>query len=44
MRRLLQSIAPFLHLTRVTTAFAAVSNVWLIVLWTRFHEDERGFV
>lgn len=44
MRRVLQTIAPVLHLTRVTTAFAAVANVWLIVLWTRFHEEERGLV
>jgi hypothetical protein len=42
MRRILHAIAPVLHLTRVTTAFAAVANVWLIVLWTRVHEAERG--
>lgn len=35
MRSLLRHILPALHLTRVTTAFAAVANVWFIVLWTR---------
>ncbi len=44
MRRFLHAIAPYLHLTRVTTAFAAVANVWLIVLWTRAHAAERGLV
>lgn len=24
-----------LHLTRITTAFAAVGNVWFVILWTR---------
>jgi hypothetical protein len=28
-------LAPILHLTRVTTAFAAVGNVWFVILWTR---------
>ncbi len=35
MRRVLLRIAPVLHLTRVTTAFAAVGNVWFVILWTR---------
>ncbi|MFI4896480.1 MAG: UbiA family prenyltransferase [Phycisphaerales bacterium JB059] len=37
MRRLLQQLAPVLRLTRVTTAFAAVANVWFLILWTRAH-------
>ncbi len=28
-------VAPALHLTRLTTAFAAVANVWFVILWTR---------
>lgn len=35
MRRFLVRLAPALRLTRVTTGFAAVSNVWFVVLWTR---------
>lgn len=35
MRRLLIRLSPALRLTRVTTAFAAVANVWFIILWTR---------
>jgi hypothetical protein len=35
MRRVLVRIAPALHLTRITTAFAAVANVWFVILWTR---------
>ncbi len=34
MRLLLRKLLPFLHLTRITTAFAAVANVWFVVLWT----------
>jgi hypothetical protein len=37
MRRLLVRMLPAFHLTRVTTAFAAVANVWFVVLWTRAH-------
>jgi len=37
MRRLLRSLAPVLQLTRVTSAFAAVANVWFVVLWTLHH-------
>ncbi len=40
MRRLLLHILPALHLTRVTTAFAAVANVWFIILWTRAEASE----
>lgn len=35
MRRLLIRLSPALRLTRVTTAFAAVANVWFVILWTR---------
>ncbi|MCC6322264.1 MAG: UbiA family prenyltransferase [Phycisphaerales bacterium] len=34
MRTLLRKISPALHLTRVTTAFAAAANVWFVILWT----------
>ncbi len=37
MRRALQQLAPILRLTRVTTAFAAVANVWFLILWTKAH-------
>ena len=37
----LPRLTPVLHLTRITTAFAAVSNVWFVVLWTRAVDYER---
>lgn len=37
MRRALRQLTPVLRLTRVTTAFAAVANVWFMILWTRAH-------
>lgn len=37
---MLQRLAPVLHLTRVTTAFAVVANTWFVVLWTRTSEPE----
>jgi hypothetical protein len=40
MEGLLARLSPILHLTRVTTAFAAVANVWFIILWTRAGADE----
>lgn len=40
MRRLLQSIAPAVHLTRLTTAFAAIGNAWFVVLWVRAETGE----
>ncbi len=40
MRLLLERVAPILRLTRVTTAFAVVSNVWFVVLWTRAIANE----
>ncbi len=42
MRRVLARFAPVLHLTRVSTAFAAVGNVWFVILWTRAIEEEPG--
>lgn len=45
MRRLLQDLAPVLHLSRITTAFAAIGNVWFVILWTRSQaEHETGAV
>ena len=35
MRVVLLRIAPVVRLTRVTSAFAAVANVWFVILWTR---------
>jgi len=40
MERLLGRVSPILHLTRVTTAFAAVSNVWFVILYTAMSPDE----
>jgi hypothetical protein len=42
MRQTLLRLAPVLHLTRVTTAFAAVANVWFIILWTRASAENEG--
>jgi 4-hydroxybenzoate polyprenyltransferase len=35
MRVVLRKLLPFLHLTRITTAFAAIANVWFVILWSR---------
>jgi 4-hydroxybenzoate polyprenyltransferase len=44
MRKLLLRMSPALHLTRVTTAFAAAANVWFVILWTRASgAQEPGF-
>ena len=40
MRRLLQTLAPAVHLTRLTTAFAAIGNAWFVVLWMRAETSE----
>lgn len=40
MRLILERVAPILRLTRVTTAFAVVGNVWLVILWTRAFPQE----
>lgn len=42
MRRLLLKISPALHLTRLSTAFAAVANVWFVILWTHACRNEPG--
>lgn len=42
MRGLIQRVAPVLQLTRVTGAFAAVANVWFVIVWTRAFEEEPG--
>lgn len=43
MDRVLARVTPLLHLTRLTTAFAAVSNVWFVILWTRASGAELDF-
>ncbi len=40
MRELVRKLEPVAQLTRVTTAFGAVANVWFVVLWTRVNPDE----
>ncbi len=35
VRWLFIRLSPILHLTRVSTAFAAVANSWFVILWTR---------
>lgn len=40
MRSALLALASILRLTRVTTAFAAVANLWFVVLWTRGVPEE----
>lgn len=42
MKRWLAQAAPILHLTRVSSAFAAVGNVWFVILWTRANDQELG--
>lgn len=42
MRKTLIRLAPIFHLTRVTTAFAAVANVWFVILWTRASGTHEG--
>lgn len=37
MRRLLERAAPILKLSRITSAFAAIANVWFVILWVRAH-------
>ncbi len=41
MDPLFTRLSPILHLTRVTTAFAAIGNVWFVILWTRAEAVER---
>ncbi|MGV6814957.1 MAG: hypothetical protein ACWA5W_08120 [Phycisphaerales bacterium] len=42
MRKTLIKLAPMLKLTRVTTAFGAVANLWFVILWTRSTPAELG--
>ncbi|MEO1128428.1 MAG: hypothetical protein AAFX05_01830 [Planctomycetota bacterium] len=35
MDGLIRRLSPVLHLTRMTTAFAAVGNTWFVILWSR---------
>jgi 4-hydroxybenzoate polyprenyltransferase len=42
MRAVIQRLASVLQLTRVTGAFAAVANVWFVILWTRAFPQELG--
>ncbi|MBK7405284.1 MAG: hypothetical protein IPJ41_11800 [Phycisphaerales bacterium] len=41
MERFLGKVSPILHLTRVTTAFAAVGNVWFVILWSLATPEEH---
>jgi hypothetical protein len=41
MRNALVRIAPVLHLTRVTTAFAVLADTWFVILWTRANPGEE---
>jgi len=40
MDGLFNKLSPLFHLTRVTTAFATVANVWFMILWTRSIPEE----
>ena len=42
MRKTLLKLAPMLKLTRVTTAFGAVANLWFVILWSKFNQEELG--
>jgi hypothetical protein len=42
MRRVLLRILAALQLARISTAFAAVANVWFIILWTHHNPNEPG--
>lgn len=42
MRRVLLRILAALQLARVSTAFAAVANVWFVILWTHHVAQEPG--
>lgn len=35
-------MAPVFRLARVSTAFAAVADVWFVILWTRANPEEAG--
>ncbi len=42
VRRSILKLAGILKLTRVTTGFGAVANLWFVILWTRANPEERG--
>lgn len=42
MRTLLSSVSPVLRLTRITSGFAAIGNVWFVILWSRANGEETG--
>lgn len=42
MRSWIARIIPALRLARVSVAFAAVANVWFVILWTRASANEPG--
>ncbi|MEO1009232.1 MAG: hypothetical protein AAFX79_11760 [Planctomycetota bacterium] len=44
MRKRLARLTDVLRLTRFASAFAAVGNVWLVVLWTRSNPEELASV
>jgi len=39
---LITKLAPMIKLTRVTTGFGAVGNLWFVILWTRAAKSEPG--
>jgi len=39
---LITKLAPMVKLTRVTTGFGAVGNLWFVILWTRATTSEPG--
>ncbi|GJM17791.1 MAG: hypothetical protein DHS20C14_00040 [Phycisphaeraceae bacterium] len=43
MRSLIRKLEPVLQLTRVTAAFAAVANVWFVILWTWANPNEGHY-
>lgn len=42
MRRFILRVLPALQLARVTTAFAAIANVWFVIFWTHGFAPEPG--
>ena len=42
VRRSILKLAGVLKLTRVTTGFGAVANLWFVILWTRSNPAEHG--
>lgn len=42
MDGLFTKLSPLFHLTRVTTGFAVVANVWFVILWTRAVPEEAA--